>query len=92
MRTLTARRSFAPLALAATLLAAFVFLFAWPQPAAAHDALVESSPAEGSTVDILPGEINPPGIGRDLAVQHIEAGRLARPVRTDQRQYLAGNE
>ena len=57
MRTLTARRSFAPLALAATLLAAFVFLFAWPQPAAAHDALVESNPAEGSTVDTLPGEI-----------------------------------
>ena len=61
VRTLTRSRtvtpSTLPLALAATLLAAFVFLFAWPQPAAAHDALVESNPAADSTVDTLPSEL-----------------------------------
>lgn len=57
MRTLISSRSTAPLALAATLLAAFVLLFAWPQPATAHDALVESSPAADSTVETLPGEL-----------------------------------
>ena len=57
MRTLTSRRSATPLALAATLLAAFVFLFAWPQSAAAHDALIDSSPAADSTVDTLPSEL-----------------------------------
>lgn len=57
VRTLTSSRSAAPLALAAALLAAFVFLFAWPQPAAAHDPLVESSPAADSTVETLPGEL-----------------------------------
>ncbi|WP_194419949.1 copper resistance CopC family protein [Microbacterium abyssi] len=58
MRTLTSSRSVAPLSLAATLLAAFVLLFAWPQPAAAHDSLVESSPAADSTVETLPGELS----------------------------------
>jgi methionine-rich copper-binding protein CopC len=57
VRTLTARRSSAPLALAATLLAAFLLLIATPQSAAAHDALVESSPAADSTVDTLPAEL-----------------------------------
>lgn len=57
MRTLTFRRPTASAALAATLLAAFVFLFAWPQPAAAHDALIDSSPAADSTVDTLPEEL-----------------------------------
>ncbi len=57
VRTLTFRRSTASVALAATLLAAFVFLFAWPQPAAAHDALIDSSPAADSTVDTLPEEL-----------------------------------
>jgi len=57
VRTLTFRRLSAPFALAATLLAAFVLLFAWPQPAAAHDALIESSPAADSTVDTLPEEL-----------------------------------
>lgn len=54
MRTLTSRQSFSPLALAAALLVAFAFLFAWPQPAAAHDSLVESNPAADSTVETLP--------------------------------------
>ena len=57
MRTLTFRRPTPSVALGATLLAAFVFLFAWPQPAAAHDALIDSSPAADSTVDTLPGEL-----------------------------------
>lgn len=57
MRTLTSRRSPAPFALAATLLAAFVFLFAWPQSAAAHDALIESDPAADSTVETMPSQL-----------------------------------
>ena len=57
MRTLTVRRSPAPIALAATLLAAFVILFAWPQPAAAHDSLIDSNPAADSAVDTLPEEL-----------------------------------
>lgn len=57
MRTLTARRSPAPIALAATLLVALFLLFAWPQPAAAHDSLVDSDPAADSTVETLPSEL-----------------------------------
>lgn len=57
MRTLTSRRSPAPFALAATLLAAFFFLFAWPQSAAAHDALIESDPAADSTVETMPSQL-----------------------------------
>lgn len=57
MRTLTVRRSPAPIALASTLLVAFVLLFAWPQPAAAHDALIDSDPAADSTVDTMPAEL-----------------------------------
>lgn len=57
VRTLTLRRPFAPFALAATLLAAFLFLFAWPQSAAAHDSLVDSDPAADSTVETLPEEL-----------------------------------
>ncbi|WP_307357296.1 copper resistance CopC family protein [Microbacterium murale] len=57
MRTLTVRRSPAPIALAATLLLAFLMLFAWPQPAAAHDSLVDSDPAADSTVETLPTEL-----------------------------------
>lgn len=57
MRTLTVRRSPAPIALASTLLVAFVLLFAWPQPAAAHDSLIDSDPAADSTVDTMPAEL-----------------------------------
>lgn len=57
VRTLTFRRPAVAAALAATLLAAFIFLFAWPQPAAAHDALIDSSPAADSTVETLPAEL-----------------------------------
>ncbi|MGO2746014.1 copper resistance CopC family protein [Microbacterium sp.] len=57
MRTLSSRRPTAPLALAVTLLAAFIFLFAWPQPASAHDSLVESNPAADSSVQTLPTEL-----------------------------------
>ena len=54
----TAARSipFAPVALAATLLVAFLVLFA-PLSASAHDTLVASSPAADSTVETLPSEI-----------------------------------
>ncbi|MGY1551949.1 copper resistance CopC family protein [Microbacterium sp. A588] len=57
MRTLTLRRPLVPTALAATLLAAFVFLFAWPQSAAAHDALIASDPAADSTIETMPEEL-----------------------------------
>ncbi|MGM7699994.1 copper resistance CopC family protein [Microbacterium sp. A84] len=57
VHTLQLRRSLAPVALAATLLATLLVLFAWPQSAAAHDALVDSSPAAGSTVETLPDEL-----------------------------------
>ena len=57
VRTLTLRRPLVPTALAATLLAAFVFLFAWPQPAAAHDALIASDPAADSTIETMPEEL-----------------------------------
>ena len=58
MRTLTVRRSPALILLAATLLAAFLVLFAWPQPAAAHDSLIDSNPAADSTVETLPVELS----------------------------------
>lgn len=54
---MTLRRSAAPLILSAMLLAAFVFLFGPPQSAAAHDVLVDSSPADGSTVETLPSDV-----------------------------------
>ncbi|WP_144796771.1 copper resistance CopC family protein [Microbacterium paludicola] len=57
MRTLTIGRPTASSTIAAVLLAAFVLLFAWPSSAAAHDALVESSPAADATVDTLPAEL-----------------------------------
>lgn len=56
MQTTILRRSTAPLALAAALLAAFLVLFA-PLSASAHDALTASSPEADSTVDVLPAEI-----------------------------------
>lgn len=54
----TAARSipFAPVALAATLLVAFLVLSA-PLSASAHDTLVASSPTADSTVETLPAEI-----------------------------------
>lgn len=57
MHTLTVRRSTAPIALAAILLAAFALFFAWPQSASAHDSLVSSDPAADSTVETLPSEL-----------------------------------
>ncbi|WP_217184349.1 copper resistance protein CopC [Streptomyces sp. AC495_CC817] len=45
-----------PIALAATLLTAFLILFA-PLSASAHDALLTSSPEADSTVETLPGEL-----------------------------------
>jgi copper resistance protein C len=56
VKTSILRRSTAPLALAAALLAAFLVLFA-PLSASAHDALTSSSPEADSTVDVLPAEI-----------------------------------
>lgn len=56
MKTKALRRSAAPVALAATLLAAFLVLFS-PLPASAHDALVSSSPAADSQVETLPAEL-----------------------------------
>ncbi|MGN7967215.1 copper resistance protein CopC [Microbacterium sp. 22179] len=56
MQTTILRRSTAPFALAAALLAAFLVLFA-PLSASAHDALTASSPEADSTVDVLPAEI-----------------------------------
>ncbi|WP_223627807.1 copper resistance CopC family protein [Microbacterium sp. EST19A] len=56
MKTTALRRSAAPVALAATLLAAFLVLFS-PLSASAHDALVSSSPAADSSVDVLPAEL-----------------------------------
>lgn len=57
VHTLTVRRFPASLALAATLLVAFVMLFAWPQSASAHDTLIASDPAADSTIDVLPEEL-----------------------------------
>jgi methionine-rich copper-binding protein CopC len=56
VKTIAARRPLAPLALAGTLLAAFLILFA-PLSASAHDALISSSPEADATVDTLPAEI-----------------------------------
>jgi methionine-rich copper-binding protein CopC len=47
---------FVPLALAATLLTAFLVLFA-PLSASAHDSLLSSSPEADGTVDTLPAEL-----------------------------------
>ncbi|WP_312672065.1 copper resistance protein CopC [Microbacterium sp.] len=56
MKTTALRRTAAPIALAATLLAAFLVLFS-PLSASAHDALVSSSPAADSSVETLPAEL-----------------------------------
>lgn len=56
MKTAARPRALAPVALAAALLTAFLVLFA-PLSASAHDALVGSSPAAGSTVEVLPSEL-----------------------------------
>ena len=56
MKTAARRLPTVPIALAATLLAAFLVLFA-PLSASAHDALTSSSPAADSTVDTLPAEL-----------------------------------
>lgn len=56
MKTTALRRPAAPIALAATLLAAFLVLFS-PLSASAHDALVSSSPAADSTVETLPTDL-----------------------------------
>ncbi|WP_101844991.1 copper resistance CopC family protein [Zhihengliuella sp. ISTPL4] len=56
MKTTALRRPATPIALAATLLAAFLVLFS-PLSASAHDALVSSSPAADSAVETLPSEL-----------------------------------
>ncbi|MBT2486363.1 MULTISPECIES: copper resistance CopC family protein [unclassified Microbacterium] len=56
MKTTTPPLTAAPLALAATLLAAFLILFS-PLSASAHDSLVASSPAADSEVETLPDEL-----------------------------------
>ena len=56
MKTAARRLSAAPIALAATLLTAFLVLFA-PLSASAHDSLIASSPEAGSTVETLPAEL-----------------------------------
>lgn len=56
MKTSALRRSAAPLALAVTLLAAFLVLFS-PLSASAHDALVSSSPAADESVETVPTEL-----------------------------------
>ncbi|MEV8265603.1 copper resistance CopC family protein [Microbacterium sp. NPDC077057] len=56
MKTTALRRPAAPIALAATLLAAFLVLLS-PLSASAHDALVSSSPAADSSVETLPSEL-----------------------------------
>ncbi|UPL17363.1 copper resistance protein CopC [Microbacterium aurugineum] len=56
MKTKALRPSAAPIALAATLLAAFLVLFS-PLSASAHDALVSSSPAADESVDTVPEEL-----------------------------------
>lgn len=53
MKTKALRHPAAPIALAATLLAAFLVLFA-PLSASAHDALVSSSPAADESVETVP--------------------------------------
>ncbi|MFK3678760.1 copper resistance protein CopC [Microbacterium sp. NPDC090218] len=56
MKTKALRQSAAPIALAATLLAAFLVLFS-PLSASAHDALVSSSPAADESVETVPAEL-----------------------------------
>lgn len=56
MQTTARRFPVVPVALAATLLAAFLVLFS-PLAASAHDALVSSSPEADSTVETLPSEL-----------------------------------
>ncbi|PVE91618.1 copper resistance CopC family protein [Microbacterium sp. TPD7012] len=56
MKTKALRLSAAPVALAATLLAAFLVL-ASPLSASAHDALTSSNPAADSEVETLPAEL-----------------------------------
>lgn len=56
MQTTARRLPLVPVALAATLLAAFLVLFS-PLAASAHDALVSSSPEADSTVETLPSEL-----------------------------------
>jgi len=56
VQTSVIRRPIAAIALAASLLAAFVVLFS-PVSASAHDALTSSSPESGATVEVLPSEI-----------------------------------
>ncbi|WP_435745761.1 copper resistance CopC family protein [Microbacterium sp. PMB16] len=56
MKTKALRLPAASVALAATLLAAFLVLFS-PLSASAHDSLVSSSPAIDGEVDVLPAEL-----------------------------------
>lgn len=56
MKTKALRHPAAPIALAATLLAAFLVLFS-PLSASAHDALVSSSPAADESVEVVPAEL-----------------------------------
>lgn len=56
MKTKALRLPAASIALAVTLLAAFLVLFS-PLSASAHDSLVSSSPASDSEVDVLPAEL-----------------------------------
>ncbi|WP_350352025.1 copper resistance protein CopC [Microbacterium sp. A8/3-1] len=56
MKTHALRLSVVPVALAATLLAAFLVL-ASPLSASAHDALVSSDPAADSQIETLPAEL-----------------------------------
>ncbi len=56
MKITVLRRSSVPIALAATLLAAFLVLFS-PLSASAHDALVSSSPEADGSVETVPTEL-----------------------------------
>ena len=56
MKTKALSRSAAPIALAATLLAAFLVLLS-PLSASAHDALVSSSPAADESLEVVPAAL-----------------------------------
>lgn len=56
VKTKALRHSAAPIALAVTMLAAFLVLFS-PLSASAHDALVSSSPAADGSVETVPTEL-----------------------------------
>lgn len=56
MQTAARRSPFLPIALAASLLAAFLILFS-PLAASAHDGLIASSPEADSSIETLPGEL-----------------------------------